>query len=202
MKKMLTLAVTALALGLAGCGDDDDNGPSAPTLDTPAAINAYLDGKTWTMTGNDIPTHPNGFLEDVNFGAATQCYNTVTLDTTNAAWTTTSILGTLLNAPATGDVGDCDRATPGATLSFTSTAVLIENVQGNGDCFDVTVTYTGFAQEGRGKFSDDGTTMTLELFFTGQATGHRCANGAVGSGGITLNGQPFAGDAQQTYRLQ
>ncbi|MGC3999900.1 MAG: hypothetical protein QM767_21650 [Anaeromyxobacter sp.] len=88
-----------------------------------------------------------------------------------------------------------------ATLPFSSTNVLIENVAGNATCFDVTVTYTGFAQEGRGRFLDDGDTLELELFFSGQATGHRCADGAVGEATVTLNAAAFTGNAVQTYRI-
>lgn len=199
MKKLAVLAVTALAL--AACGGSDSS--SGPSLDSAARINTYLDGKSWVMTGNDIPSHPNGYSEDVNFGAATQCYNKVTLSMAASTWSTVSALGTLNGAPTVGSVGDCDRSTVLATLpAFTSNTVLIENVQGNATCFDLTVTYTGFAQEGRGKFSDDGKTMTLELYFSGQATGHRCASGAVGASSVTLNGAAFTGNAQQVYRRQ
>lgn len=202
MTKRIAIAAIA-ALALAACGGSDDDPPAGPSLDTATAIATYLDGRTWVMTGADIPSHPNGYSEDVNFGAATQCYNRVTLSMAAATWTTVSALGTLTGAPNAGDTGDCDRATVLATLpAFNSNAVLIENVAGNGACFDLTVTYTGFAQEGRGKFSADGRTMTLELYFSGQATGHRCANGAVGASSVTLNGAAFTGNAQQVYRLQ
>ncbi|GAO01330.1 hypothetical protein [Anaeromyxobacter sp. PSR-1] len=202
MTKRIAIAALA-ALALAACGGSDSDPPSGPTLDTATAIGTYLDGKRWVMTGNDIPTYPNGYSEDVNYGAATQCYNRVTLSMAASTWTTVSALGTLTGAPNAGDTGDCDRTTVLATLpAFNSNAVLIENVAAGGACFDITVTYTGFAQEGRGKFSADGRTMTLELFFSGQATGHRCANGAVGASSVTLNGAAFTGNAQQVYRLQ
>jgi hypothetical protein len=78
----------------------------------------------------------------------------------------------------------------------------VENVATDGSCFDFTVTYTGFGQEGRGCISPDGKKAILELFFNGQATGHRCADGAVGSSGVTVNGNAFTGDAVQIYEVQ
>jgi len=64
------------------------------------------------------------------------------------------------------------------------------------------VNYGTFQQEGRAKFSADGLTMTLEIFFAGQTTGADCASGDVGSGGIVRNGAAFTGNALQVYRLQ
>jgi hypothetical protein len=201
MKKTVTSAALA-ALLLAACDSSDDEIPP-PTLTTPTAITTYLEGKTWKMEGADIPTHPNGYNENQNLGAATQCYNKVLIAVAGGNWSTTSTLGTLTGAPNAGEIGTCNRSLPLATLApFTSTAILIENVEGNGACFDVRATYTGFAQEGRAKFSADGRTLTLELFFDGQSTGSDCASGDVGSGGITLNGFAFTGNAQQVYRLQ
>lgn len=154
------------------------------------------------MTGVDIPSHPNGFNQNVNFGASTQCYKSTTIAVAAGTWNVTSQLGTLNGAPTVGSVGTCDNATAfGSPLTFSSSTVLIENVAGNATCFDITVTYTGFSQEGRGAFSADGKTLRLELFFGGQATGHRCASGAVGSGGVTLNASAFTGNAVQTYRI-
>lgn len=202
--KRITLAV--LLLAAASCGDDD-GGSSTPdagaTLDTPAKIFSFLDGKTIKMTGADIPSHPNGYNEDTNFGAATQCYLSVQIATAAGNFTVTSALGTLEGAPTTGTTGTCNHALQnGNPLTFPSTTVLIENVKPNGECFDITATYPGFVQEGRGKISPDGKKVTLELFFTTQATGHRCAAGAVGAATVTLNGQPFAGNAQQVYTVQ
>ncbi len=215
---MISLCGLLAAAAAAGCGDDDDNGgtpdgggttadanttPDArPQLTTAAQILSFLDGKTILMEGDNIPSHPNGFSEDVNFGAATQCYKSVQIATAAQNFTVTSALGTLEGAPSVGDVGNCNRAVQNGTpLSFTSTTVLIENVQGNAECFDLTVTYPAFTQEGRGKISADGQTVTLELFFPG-AQGHRCASGAVGSGGISLASGAFTGDAQQVYEVQ
>jgi hypothetical protein len=200
MKRFLATSLAAALL--AACGGNDDEAPTPPSLGTAAEINTYLAGKSWKMTGADIPSHPNGYDENQNLGAATQCYNE-TVIATDANWIVTSKLGTLTGAPNPGDIGTCDNATAaGSPLTFTSTAILVENVEGNGACFDITATYTGFAQEGRGKFSADGRTMTLELFFATQAVGADCASGDVGSGGITLNAAAFTGNAQQVYRLQ
>jgi hypothetical protein len=99
-----------------------------------------------------------------------------------------------------GDTGTCDHATPAGELTFDSTAILIENV--TADCFDFTATYVGFAQEGRGKLTDNGATLSLEIFFKDQATGHRCGDGAVGEATVQLNGAPFVGDAVQVYTVQ
>ncbi|MBK9519188.1 MAG: hypothetical protein IPO09_17920 [Anaeromyxobacter sp.] len=199
---MKTLAATAAAvLLLAACGGSSDE--VAPNVDTPAAIATYLDGKTMTMTGADIPSHPNGFNENQNFGASTQCYVSVGMSVAAGTWSVVSQLGTLSGAPTAGSIGTCDNAAAlGNPLTFSSAAVLIENVAANGTCFDFTITYTGFSQEGRGAFSADRKTLQLELFFGGQATGHRCAGGAVGQAGtVTLNGLAFTGNAVQTYRI-
>lgn len=198
MKKLIACAAASLAL--AACGSSSGDAP--PNLASAASIASYLDGKTMLMTGADIPSHPNGFNEDVNFGSATQCYVSTSIAIAAGTWNVTSQLATLTGAPNVGDVGTCDHTAPlGSPLSFSSSTVLIENVAGNGTCFDVTVTYTGFSQEGRGAFLDDGKTLKLELYFGGQATNHRCAAGAVGATGVVLNGLAFTGNAVQTYRI-
>lgn len=201
-KRLLGAALVGI-LALAGCGSDDDGGGNnPPDLSTAAGIGTYLDGKTLRMEGANIPSHPNGFNEDQNFGAATQCYQSTDIDIAGTTWTVTSQLGTLEGAPTVGSVGTCNHDVAfGDPLTFTSTAVLVEHVQGNGECFDITVTYPGFTQEGRASFNSAATELRMELFFQGQATGHRCADGAVGSGGITLNGAAFTGDAVQVYEI-
>ena len=216
--KIRTIALLAL---LASCGDDDDGGgtpdarpadaaaadaaaPDAagPQLTTASQIQTWMNGKTFVMTGANIPSHPNGINEDQNAGQATQCYVRVTMTGANNNVTVNSQLGTLENAPNVLDIGTCNHTTQSGTAMFTSNTVLVENVMGNAQCFDFTATYTGFSQEGRGKISPDGTTLTLELFFAGQATGHRCANGAVGSATVMRLGAPFTGNAQQVYMVQ
>jgi hypothetical protein len=192
--------------GTTGGGGGTTGGGGGMTLDlsTAAKINAYLEGKTMTMQGADIPSHPNGYNEDVNFGSASQCYAKVAISQLSGQFNVSSDLGTIVANADGGIVGACDH-TRVATAAFTSTAVLIDNVQGNATCFDITATYNGFSQEGRGKITDDGKTVTLELFFGGQATGHRCADGAVGATGVQISVQgntvPFTGNAQQVYRI-
>jgi hypothetical protein len=213
MKKSLSLVLVAL---LASCGDDDGNGgtpdaaaaadarpaDAANAFAQPAQIQSWMNGKTFVMTGANIPSHPNGINEDQNAGQATQCYVSVTMVGANNNLTVTSLLGTLEGAPNVLDIGTCNHTQQSGMVMFASNTVLIENVMGNAECFDITVTYTGFAQEGRGKISADAQTLTLELFFAGQATGHRCAAGAVGSSTVVRNGQPFTGNAQQVYTVQ
>lgn len=176
------------------------SGSTANPYDTADKINTYLEGKTLTMEGADIPTDPNGYNENYNFGSATQCYNKVVMTPTAAMWHVESTLGTLNNAPNTGDMGTCDHSTAGQMVSFDSTAILIENV--SADCFDFTATYVGFSQEGRGQIAADGASLKLELYFGGQATGHRCADGAVGAATVQIKGAAFAGNAVQTYQVK
>lgn len=195
MKKQLLSAVMACALGLVGCGEDDPVvTPPEKKFDTSAKLLAHFEGKTMVMAGENIPSHPNGFSEDVNLGSATQCYSKVSMAVAGGIFNVTSDLATVTN-------GQCDHEKANEQ-KFSTTNVLIENIQGDGECFDVLFTYTGFQQEGRGKISADGKTVTLELFFKDQAVGAKCANGAVGSGNITLNKNPFTGNAQQVYVIQ
>jgi hypothetical protein len=202
MKKILFAAIAAVSMS--ACGSDSATiTVAAPTLTSASAINTYIEGKTWVMTGANIPSHPNGYNENANLGSATQCYNKTSIAVTGGVWNVTSLLGTLTGAATVGSVGTCDNATVlGSPLAFASTNVLVENVQGNATCFDITVTYTGFSQEGRASFSADGKTLKMELFFGGQASGHRCAAGAVGAATVTLNAAAFTGNAVQTYVLQ
>lgn len=210
MKKTILMC----ALMLTACGQPmttDAGVTDAGTTDagtsndfsTSAKILAYLEGKTMVMTGTDIPSHPNGFNENFNFGANTQCYNKVSIATLASNFQVTSDLGTFNAIPDAGIAGMCNRAVKSNTVSFTSSAVLIENVSNNGTCFDITSTYTGFSQQGRGSISADGKTVTLELYFA--ATGHRCADGAVGATGVQLatSGGPvaFTGNGKQVYRI-
>lgn len=212
MKKLLLTCALVAVGGLVACGANPgpadggtgDAGTSAPDYSTSNRIFAHLEGKTMVMTGTDIPTSPNGFNENIDFGASTQCYQKVSIATLSSQFTVTSDLGTLNKMADAGIVGMCDRTTRANTVSFTSTAVLIDNVSNNGECFDITATFNGFKQEGRGSISADGKTVTLEFFFA--ATGHRCADGAVGATGVMLATQAgpvaFTGNAKQVYRVQ
>jgi hypothetical protein len=111
------------------------------------------------------------------------------------------VLGKLNGASTVGQRGECDHAASNGELSFTTTAVLIENVAQDGGCFDVTYTYSGFKQVGRGQVSQDGKTLKVELYFENQATGIRCADGKVGQQTVTLGGAAFTGNAVQTYTI-
>lgn len=198
MKKQLLSAVMVCTLGLVGCGD-----PVTPTpVDPNTQVGTKLEGKTLVMEGANIPSHPNGFNEDMNLEGSTQCYSKTTMQVGNNTYTVTSVLGTLRDAPQKFNIGTCDHEAAGATAQFTSTAVLIENAKADLSCFDATFTYNGFGQEGRGSLSADGRTLKLELFFTGQAIGHRCADGEVGAPTVTLNKTAFTGNAVQTFVVQ
>jgi hypothetical protein len=209
MKKLL---FAALALTVVACGSTTNTSDAGIELSDGTKVLGYLEGKTMVMEGADIPAYPNGLNENMNLGAITQCYHKTTIQTLDHNFIVVPLLGTLQNAPTAGSVGTCDRTTMStAGTSFTSTAVLVDNVQNNADCFDITATYGGFSQEGRGKISADGKTVTMELYFGGKAANHRCANGAVGSGILAVTTQadggvasttPFTGDAQQVYRVQ
>ncbi|MCB9538570.1 MAG: hypothetical protein H6704_20210 [Myxococcales bacterium] len=175
--------------------------PAGPDVSTVALLEAYLDGKMLLMAGDDIPTDPNGFNENVNFGQATQCYHRIEMTVQGGAFNLTTTTGVLENAPENGDVGMCDRDTAGVELMFQTTSYVIENLEGNAECFDITLTFMGFGQEGRGAVSPDGSELWLEVFFKDQAVGHRCADGGVGDQTVTLNGMPFTGDAVQVFQI-
>jgi hypothetical protein len=198
MKKQLLSAVMLCTLGVAGCGEESTPVPVNPNT----KVANSLEGKTLVMRGENLPSHPNGFNEDMNLEGSTQCYSKVTMQMGGGNYTVTSILGTLRDAPSKFNVGICDHDAPGQTVQFTSTAALIENAKEDLSCFDVTFTYNGFGQEGRGSLSADGKTLKLELYFSTQAKGHRCADGAVGAPTVTLNGQSFTGNAVQTFVVE
>jgi hypothetical protein len=203
------LAVTVFALSasaLVGCGSDPggDTGDTGGTaaLDTPAKIEGFLEGRPLVMEGDDIPSHPNGYLQDANFGAATQCYHRVDMNLTGTTFHVVSKLGTLTDAPNAGDVGKCDHSSMSTQAKFDSTSYLVENVQGDAECFDFTITYPAFGQEGRGRITEDQSVVELELYFRDQATGISCADGPPGSPGVTLKEAAFEGDSVQVYRVQ
>jgi hypothetical protein len=209
--KLPLLVVSALCVLTFACGAPMqgavDAGPKPESkYDSPTKISSFLEGKTLTMEGASIPTHPNGYLQDLDLGASTQCYQKVVMKVAGGNFAVTSDLGTMRGAdggaaPGVGKVGFCDHSVKSNTVSFTSTVVLIENVKGNGACFDITVTFNGFSQEGRGSVNADGTTMTLELYFGGKAANHRCADGDPGTSGVTVNSMPFSGSALQKYAI-
>ncbi|MEO1483788.1 MAG: hypothetical protein AAFU77_16895 [Myxococcota bacterium] len=201
MKLKSLVAPLALALVFAACGDDDgesndDMGP--PDFTTGQNILNFLDGATLTMRGDNIPTHPNGFFEGLDAGAATQCYNETLITVASGQFSINSQLGTLENLMPVGDfmIGECNRDEVSGPFSDVTTAV---SFTGDADCFDISVTYTGFAQEGRGSINADGTELRMELYFATQPAGATCGDGAVGDGADTVNGVEFTGDATQIY---
>jgi hypothetical protein len=195
--------------GGSGGGSGAGGGMQTVQLDTVARITAYLEGKKLTMTGADIPTSPNGLNENVYFGASTQCYHSTVIDVAAGNFNVTAQLGTWRSldggTPMNGTVGTCDRETVAGPFSATSTAVLIQNVKGNADCFDVDVTYNSYGQEGRGTIDQQGGKVKLELFFKNGAVNDRCADGNPGATGVKQvvmgNQYPFSGNAVQTYAL-
>jgi hypothetical protein len=199
---------SVMAGGAAGGAAGGSAGGTALQLNTSQRILNFLEGKTLTMEGANIPTHPNGFNENVNFGANSQCYQRTIIRVRNAEFQVTSTPATINSLDGgtlmVGQVGRCDRTMRGPMdVSFTSMGVTVANVQGNATCFDVDVNYGTFRQEGRATINAAGTEIIMELFFQNGAVNHRCSNGAVGSGGINQvvmgNMIPFMGNAQQKY---
>jgi hypothetical protein len=205
MKKKLLSAVVLCALGFVGCGDDTDDTnkpPPVPKFDTADNIRTFLEGKKLLMEGANIPTHPNGFSENLDLGPNSQCYTKVEMTVAGGSFTVNSTPGTLRNVDPTTKVGTCDNAAPsGNPMTFTTNAVLIDKVKADATCFEVLFTYTSFKQQGRGSLSADGKTLSLELFFENQSSGVTCEAGAVGSGNVTHLGKPFTGNAVQVYTV-
>lgn len=203
MKKKLLSAVVLCTLGLVGCGEDttgpgnEDTGPKYNTADK---VLTYLEGKSMVMEGANIPSHPNGINEDFLYDPSTQCYNKVTMRMAAGNFAVTSVRAVVEGTSTQGTLGDCNRDNVRDTLEFTSVAVLVENVKEDGSCFDITVTYNGFSQQGRGQISQDGTKVKMELYFA--AEGHRCADGDLGASTVKMNGADFTGNAVQTYVIQ
>lgn len=204
-----TLAVSLLTMA---CGGGTTTTTDAGTkLDTPERIAAYLEGKTLTMEGANIPSSPNGFNENVNYGAASQCYKNTVIKVAGGNYTVTAALGTIRaldgGTPALNELGVCDHTTGGTFGPTPSTIVKYDNVKGNAECFDIDVTYNAYGQEGRGSIADGG--VNLELFFKNQTINNRCADGNPGSGTVKRPskladggvGEPtaFTGNAVQRY---
>lgn len=212
------LVVTLFTVGCGGGvtptndgGTVTDGGTTAPKLDTAARIDAFLEGKTLTMSGANIPSHPNGFNENQNFAASSQCYKDTVIKVAGSNYTVTANLGTIRaldgGTPASLEIGVCDHTTGGVFGPTTSTLVSYSNVKGNADCFDVDVTYNAYGQEGRAQIVDGGI-VKMELFFKSSFVNNRCADGNVGSGVKRATkladggvGEPaaFTGNAVQTY---
>lgn len=203
------LILVVLSLGNMGCRDvvvdladrDGERVEQLADVSSPGKILAFLEDRYMLMEADNIPTDPQGYNENINFGQATQCYHSVNLTVPDGQFRIESTTGVLEGAPEVGDVGSCDHSTPRENFLFTTTTAAIENVVGNAGCFDATFDFGSFMQEGRGRISDDQQVLSLEIFFTGQAIGHRCADGGVGDPTIDLNGAPFTGDAVQAYDI-
>lgn len=183
------------------CSPSDHTCALSPRFDTAAKILSYLDQKTLLETGADLPSHPFGIVDNVNYGAASQCYSRIVLTVMGGVVHNRVTLGTLGNAPNPGDQGTCDHNTASSELAYSSTALSIDHVSGDGACFDIDVTYPAFGTVGRGTISADGRELRLELYFQGQATGQRCADGQPGAATVSLSGTPFSGDAVQIFRV-
>lgn len=210
MKRLLT----SLALVLvAACGMPTptpivDAGADAGVakLDTADRVFTFLEGKTLTMEGANIPLAPNGYNQHVYFGTNTQCYNKTVIKVMNKNFTTTSNAGTWTGGdggvPANGTIGMCNTAMAfGNPLNFNSMNVVIENVTGDAECFDINVDYGAFKQEGRGSISADRAKVNLELFFQNQALNHRCTNGVPGTTGVKVLMNDLTFDAVQKYAV-
>lgn len=181
-----------------------DAGP--PKFDTADKVFNFLEGKTLTMEGADIPLAPNGYNRNVYFGTNTQCYNKTVIKVMNKNFVTTSNIGTWSGGdggvPANGTIGSCNTAMIlGNPLTFNSMNVVVENVKGDAECFDVNVDYGAFKQEGRGSISADRTKVNMELFFQNQATNHRCADGNPGATGVKVLMNNLSFDAVQKFTV-
>ena len=185
-----------------GCAGGLAPTPMSDGIRTADQVFGILEGRSMVMNAPDVPSHPNGYDANVNFGQATQCINQVEMSVLDRRFHVATKMANLEGAPRPEDVGTCDFASAnGQEFAFDTTAALITNVSEDATCFDITFTYSGFGQEGRGSLSADRQTVTLELFFRDQATGHRCDDGPVGSPTVVLNQEPFRGTATQLYRI-
>jgi hypothetical protein len=202
-------APTAGDAGADTAGDAGVDAGVAMDFSTGRKILNYLEGKTLVMAGRDIPECPFGISEAVDLGVSTQCYRAITIRVANGAFASTVEGGALATLPD-GGLG-CDHTATTSTSNFTSMSVLIDNVVDNGACFDVTLDFGAFGEEGRGRIAPDGTSVTLELYFRRKASQHRCEDGAVGSQVNLIIGSPGTGagkvahpvgDTLQVYRIQ
>ena len=180
-------------------GNTNSNGSNP--YNSEVAINAFLEGKTLIMTGSNVPSHPLGINEDMNAGQATQCYHRVSMNVSSGIFHVRSEMGTLRNADETGQIGECDHDIVGVDFSFDSQSYIIANVKPDGSCYDFTVSYQGFSQEGRAAITPDGKYLTMELYFEGKAGGHRCADGPVGAQTVRIEDEDFVGDARQVFEI-
>ncbi len=213
--KNLSAALFAVAVVITACGapvtSTPTDGGTGIKLDTAERIGAYLEGKTLTMDGANIPSHPNGFNENQNFNASSQCYQNTIIKVAGSNYTVTAALAKIKafdgGVPAALEVGICDKAVSAGVFGpTTSMVVKYDNVKGNAECFDIDVNFGVYAQEGRGSIADGG--IALELFFSNQSVKNRCVDGNVGSGSVMramklpdggVVTSAFVGNAVQRY---
>lgn len=170
---------------------------------TSAEILAFLEGVTLVEEGANIPSHPQGYSEDVNYGSATQCYSGITVEVRSGQVHQQLVFGSLEGAPTTGSVGTCNRGVAVQQIDVTSTALDIRNIQGDAECFDIDITFAGYGLQGRGRIMPGAREVQLEVYFRDQAVGMRCADGLVGAPRtVQLNGMPFTGDAVQRFDVR
>ncbi len=193
--------------GGSGGGSGGDSGvvDAGVKLDTGANILAYLDGKTLTMEGANLPASPNGYPSNVYYGNATQCYKNTVITVADGKLNVHADLGKITDGgvavTTVGQAGLCDTTT---TTVYTNSSnsvsfdALGKGVKNNGECFDFSVAYSGGVnQEGRGSVTAN--QLKLEIFFTGQFTGITCADGNPGSATIKKGGNAVTLNSVQTY---
>ncbi|MBL8953571.1 MAG: hypothetical protein JNK82_22540 [Myxococcaceae bacterium] len=197
----------ATAGGSGSAGGSGTAGGMMATLDTSAKIMTYLEGKRLAMEGANIPSHPNGLNENAYFGATTQCYKSTVINVMAGNFNVAAELGTWRSldggTPMNGTVGQCDRATVSGPFSATSSAIMISNITGNAECFDIEVNYGNYSQEGRASIDQTTGQAKMELYFKNAAVDNKCANGNPGATGVkqVVAGMQYAftGNAVQTY---
>jgi hypothetical protein len=197
--------VLAAALGCAACsGGGARDAGAGLDLSSASQILGQLAGNTWVMAGADLPPYPNGVNQDLDLGANSECFVSSTLTLDGGVLVNQLELGLVAPVPDAG-ITRCDHTTSTGTMTLTSSSLRLDNVAADGTCFDLTIGYGRFGEEGRGQMSPDGQTVTLELYFSGWATRDRCQDGPVGDGGVQLiiAGKlvPVLGDARQVYRV-
>ncbi|MFO0728479.1 MAG: hypothetical protein U1E65_32180 [Myxococcota bacterium] len=175
---------------------------AGPRFDSVEKILVYLEGKTLLEVGASMPPYPFGLSENVNNGPASTCFTSITIHVQGGVLHNQTVLAQISGAPNQGDTGVCVHSSPQQMVQYDSTSFAITHLRGNGACFDIDASYTILGTEGRGRIAADGSSMDLEIFYAGQATHHRCADGDVGTVGVVVSGVPLAGNAVQHFDLR
>src|SRR5687768_12956017 len=89
-----------------------DAGTTQVPLTNESQVLAFLDGRTLVMSADGVPSHPNGFDANINFGQATQCIHRVVMTVSAGNFRLMTEMATLKDAPQVEDVGQCDFSTP------------------------------------------------------------------------------------------